>query len=140
MRVFKAKVKIHFPQGTTLGEMLMKISGLDSPKVTDAAQKGAVWLQRQGKGKILKARDIRIILRPEDLVTFNYDVRILSLKVTELPTLVSESKHYGVWYKPAGMVTQGTQTGDHTLFFALWKQRSEKSPTSSIDSTGRRWD
>lgn len=126
MKIFKAKVKDHFPQGSTLGEVLKKISKLDDLKVGEAAQKGAVWLQRSGKGKILKARDLRIILKPDDLVTLNYDERVLSIKLKDHPVLLQDSKHYGVWFKPAGMVTQGTPAGDHTSLLRLVEIEKKK--------------
>ena len=50
MRIYKTKVEKLFPQGTNLGELLQKLSSLPLEKVSDAALKGAVTLQRNGKG------------------------------------------------------------------------------------------
>ncbi len=97
----------------------MKMSRLDLGHVTEAAEKGAVWRQRLGKGKILRVRDPSIVLHPNDLVIFNLDPKVLSLRTPELPRVIYEGKHYGVWYKPAGMVTQGTPSGDHTSLLRL---------------------
>jgi tRNA pseudouridine32 synthase / 23S rRNA pseudouridine746 synthase len=114
MKVFRGQVSKIFPQGAPLGEVLTSMSRLELSVAKDAAEKGAVWRQKRGKGKILRERNIATSLHPQDLIIFNYDPKVLSLKTPIPPRLIFETKHYGVWYKPAGMVSQGTQSGDHT--------------------------
>ncbi len=114
MKIYKSKVEKLFPQGTTLGEFLQKVSSLSLEKVSDAAMKGAVTLQRNSKGKILRSRDMRVKLSPHDIVQFTYDEKVLSLKVADGLASIYEGQHYSIWYKPAGMIAQGSASGDHT--------------------------
>lgn len=98
----------------SLGAFLVRLSKLPEPAVADALEKGAVTLQRGGKGKILRERNPELPLRPGDKVVFHYDKKVLSFPEFRDPELLGESKRYGVWYKPAGILSQGNQFGDHT--------------------------
>src|SRR5690606_518277 len=75
--------------------------------------KGAVWLQK-GKGKILRLRELETMLDLTDTISLFHDHRVLSIKSLEEGTCVFENSHYGVWLKPVGVITQGTQAGDHS--------------------------
>lgn len=113
MKTYKTEVKKFFPQRTTLGELLMKLTKLTPAQLGDAATKGAVWIQRQGRGKILRIRILNETITPEDIVQFNYDPKVLSLpEVTHLDSLYTD-ENYGVWIKPAGVVPQGSPASDH---------------------------
>lgn len=126
MKNFKDKVSKHFSQKTNLGEMLMKISKLTLPEVAEAADKGAVWLQKNGQGKILRARSPELVLSPNDIVSLFYDKRVLNLPYFESATCLFESKHYGIWLKPAGIVPQGTQAGDHTSLLRFVEKKKNQ--------------
>lgn len=113
MKIFNTKVGKHFSQRTTLGEVLLKISKLTEPQLTEAAAKGAVWIQRNGKGKILRSRSLKDQVSPDDIVQLFYDPRVLSIPEVKHLDCIYEDANYGVWIKPAGLVPQGSQTGDH---------------------------
>ncbi len=92
----------------------MKLSKLTSAQLEDAAAKGAVWIQRQGRGKILRIRMLNETISPEDIIQFNYDPKVLSLpEVTHLDSLYTD-ENYGVWIKPAGVMPQGSPASDHS--------------------------
>lgn len=110
MKVFKSTVK----ESVTLSALLCSSSRLSPEKISDACAKGAVWLQKGGRGKILRERNPLLTLKPSDVVTLYFDPKILSMKTLESAECVEEFRHYGVWIKKAGVVTQGTQAGDHT--------------------------
>ena len=113
MRTYKAQVKKYFPQRTTLGEVLMKMTSLPPKELGEAASKGAVWIQRGGKGKILRIRILKESVSPEDVIQLNYDPKVLRLpEVTHLDCLYEDS-NYGIWVKPPGVVPQGSATSDH---------------------------
>jgi tRNA pseudouridine32 synthase / 23S rRNA pseudouridine746 synthase len=109
-----------------LDKVLLKLTSLAETVLSDAALKGAVWLQRKGKGKIQRERDIRIPLDPTDLITFYYDPRVLSLPEYNNPELLEENSHYGIWIKPAGIMSQGTQTGDHASLLRAVEKKLKK--------------
>src|SRR5690606_9151852 len=114
MKIYKTIVSKHFQTKTSALEVLVKISKQKEELLLDAAEKGAVWLQEKNKGKILRLRDLNTILDPSDTISFFYDHRVLAIKTLEEGTCLFENSHYGVWLKPAGVVTQGTQAGDHS--------------------------
>ncbi|MGE3611558.1 MAG: RluA family pseudouridine synthase [Bacteriovoracaceae bacterium] len=92
---------------------MIKVSSLDPKIIRDAALKGAVWHQKKSQGKVLRMRALESKLHAEDSVTFYYDPKVLSLRAPEGIECISQNNNYSIWFKPAGVVTQGTQTGDH---------------------------
>lgn len=113
MKTFKAQVKKFFPQRTTLGDFLMKLTPLKPHELGDAATKGAVWIQRRGKGKILRIRSLKETIDPEDVIQFFYDPKVLKLPEVNNLEAIYEDENYGVWIKPPGVVPQGSQASDH---------------------------
>ena len=73
--------------------------------------KGAVWLKRKNS-KMKRLRRASTSLNPGDQVEIYYDSDLLALQPPKAVCL-SDQKHYSVWFKPAGMLAQGTQYGDH---------------------------
>lgn len=114
MRTFNVNVSKYFTEKAKLGEVLQKATNLGIDVLSDAAAKGALWHQKMGKGKILKARDMRLIVNPADKLTLYYDPRILSYPELKEAKCLHETEYYGIWLKEAGVLPQGTQTGDHT--------------------------
>ena len=94
---------------------------LPRAKLTDAAAKGAVWLQKKIASKAeknhyrnpLRLRDFEQSIDTGDLVLVNYNPAVLATKPM-LPVLVSDEVNYSVWNKPSGMLSQGSRWGDHT--------------------------
>jgi tRNA pseudouridine32 synthase/23S rRNA pseudouridine746 synthase len=70
---------------------------------------GAVWLVRKGQHRI---RRVTAELRVGDEIRLYFDDQLLNL---EAPAgiLIEETKDWGVWFKPPGLLSQGTQYGDH---------------------------
>jgi tRNA pseudouridine32 synthase/23S rRNA pseudouridine746 synthase len=83
---------------------------LSKTKIKDAMNKGAVWLKRNGRMKRL--RKASAPLAAGDHIELHYDERLLSISPPEA-YLISDRKHYSVWFKPAGLMAQGTMFGDH---------------------------
>lgn len=113
MKIYKSQVNKFFPQPTTLGDFLLKLTKLTSVDLADAAHKGAVWIQRKGKGKILRIRSLQEKVIPEDVIQLFFEPKVLKLPEVNKLEAVYEDSHFGVWIKPAGIVPQGSQTGDH---------------------------
>lgn len=126
MRTFNILVSKYFTEKAKLGEVLQKATSLSIEVLTDAAAKGAVWHQRLGKGKILKVRDVRVIINPADKLTLYFDPRILSYPELKEAHSLHESEHYGIWIKAAGVVPQGTQAADHTSLLRYVEKQRKK--------------
>lgn len=91
-------------------ELLAEGTGLSKQRIKDAMNKGAVWWTL--KGKTLRMRRATKVLQRGSTIQFFYDEQVLSRK-PENATLIYDAGRYSVWFKPAGMLAQGSQWGDH---------------------------
>lgn len=95
----------------TACDFLAACTSLSKSRVKDAMTKGAVWLKRQ-KGKQQRLRRATADLRPGDILSIYYDKTLLSITPPRAE-LISDQKRYSAWFKPAGLMSQGTKYGDH---------------------------
>ncbi|MCP3664397.1 MAG: RluA family pseudouridine synthase [Gammaproteobacteria bacterium] len=91
-------------------ELLSEVSGLSRQQVKQVMQQGAVWLGRNGGTRRL--RRVRSKLKAGDELHLYYDEKILSSR-TQPAELIKDEGEYSVWYKPKGMLSQGSRWGDH---------------------------
>ncbi len=108
-------------------DLLAVHTGLSKTCLKDAMNKGALWLSRKGQGRI-RLRKATFRLQKGDALELNYDPNVLSL---EPPTAfcLKDFDAYSIWFKPANLLTQGTEFGDHAsllrqveLFFTPRRQ------------------
>jgi len=83
---------------------------LSKGQLKQAITKGALWLT-QGQ-HTQRLRRIKRSLKKGNELHFYYNQAILSVKVDNA-TLISDENHYSVWYKPYGMLSQGSKWSDH---------------------------
>lgn len=100
----------------TAVDALARASALPKGRIKDALAKGAVTLTRGGKTKRL--RRATFALQRGDTLALHYNPDLLAL-VPPSPELVADEKQYSVWNKPAGLLAQGTQEGDHCSLLRL---------------------
>ena len=93
------------------GAFLFRKTGLSLLRIQDALAKGALRLKRRGQ-KRFRLRRGEILLGAGDDVVFYYDEEILA-RVPPEADLVEDRKDYSVWFKPPGLMTQGSPRGDH---------------------------
>ena len=91
-------------------DLLAEGTGLSKQRIKDAMNKGAVWWTL--KGKTLRLRRATKMLARGSCIQFFYDQQVLARK-PETAQLIHDAQGYSVWYKPAGMLSQGSQWGDH---------------------------
>lgn len=90
--------------------LLAAASGLSKMRIKDAMAKGAVWLKnRNGQQRL---RRVTQAVQPGERLDLYYDPAVLAL-APEPAGLVADCKEYSVWFKPAGMLSQGSPYGDH---------------------------
>lgn len=111
-------------------DILAGVCQLSKIVIKDAMQKGAVWLKRPGS-KEQRIRKARFELQAGDRLSLYYDSQILNLKPSQ-PHLVARQKTYSVWYKPAGLLTQGTRFGDHCSLLRFVEKQPEFGGTIKL--------
>jgi len=95
----------------TAAEFLAQHTGISKRGIKDAMNKGAVWLKKKN-GKALRIRRATAALKPGDDLACYYDAKLLAMEPRPAQC-ISDQRRYSVWFKPAGMVSQGTLYGDH---------------------------
>lgn len=90
--------------------------GLSRQKIKDAMAKGACWWTH--KGKRLRLRRATKELKPGIRLQLYYDEKVLARK-PEGPVLLEDLERYTVWFKPHGLLAQGSQWGDHCSLLRL---------------------
>jgi len=84
---------------------------LSKSRLKDMMNKGAVW-HVDSKGRRNRLRRAMSDLKVGDRLEIFYDDELLAIK-PPLPHLVADLTHYSVWDKPAGLLSEGTDWGDH---------------------------
>lgn len=92
-------------------EFLAAFAPLSKAKLKEAMDKGAVWLKRTGHAR-RRLRRVKTELRPGDTITLYYDEQVLAQPAPQA-FCVADHGLYSVWFKPAGLLAQGTDYGDH---------------------------
>jgi len=91
-------------------DLLSLETGLSRSRIKDAMSKGAVWT---GKGKKMhRLRRASTVGKKGMYVEMHYDERLLSVTAPQAKCLL-DRKAYSGWFKPAGLMSQGTLFGDH---------------------------
>ena len=92
-------------------ELLSNTVHLSKQEIKQALQKGCVWLQRGSTTNRL--RRAKKALKVGDIVHMYYNPSVLK-QVVEDAILIDDQQTYSVWYKPYGMLCQGSKWSDHT--------------------------
>lgn len=95
----------------TACDALAACSGLSKARIKQAMNKGAVWHQG-GKTKLRRLRKATAVVKAGDRLVLYYNPSILAIIPPEADCRL-DMTHYSIWYKPAGLMTQGTRYGDH---------------------------
>lgn len=106
----RTQIDITVDSNQTAVDALAQASGLPKQRIKDAMAKGACWWTQ--KGKVVRLRKAKRELRAGSRIQLFYDDQVL-LKVPEPPRLVQDLRSYSVWFKPHGLLSQGSQWGDH---------------------------
>ena len=91
-------------------DVLAAEAKLPKGRIKDAMVKGAVWHRSKGKRRRLRRATAR--LASGDVLELHYDPALLALRPAE-PQLLDDRGRYSLWFKPAGLMAQGTDYGDH---------------------------
>ena len=83
---------------------------LSNNEIKQAINKGALWLTR-GKNT-QRLRRLKRPLKANDTLHFYYNQKVLS-STPLAAKLIADFTDYSVWYKPYGMLSNGTKWSDH---------------------------
>lgn len=106
----RRKFDVTTEQPTTASEALSEASGLSRQRIKDAMNKGACWWTL--KGKQVRLRRATKEVKAGTRLQLYYDENVLNRK-PEAPILIKDKSRYSVWFKPHGLLAQGSQWGDH---------------------------
>ncbi|MBL4900234.1 MAG: RluA family pseudouridine synthase [Colwellia sp.] len=96
---------------TTLFDSLAKTNNaLSKAQLKQAISKGALWLTRNKHTRRL--RRVKKVLQQGDELHFYFNEAVLASEVAEA-ILISDEVDYSVWFKPFGMLSQGSKWSDH---------------------------
>ena len=85
-------------------------NALSKTQLKQAISKGALWLTRNKHTQRL--RRVKKVLLSGDELHFYYHSSVLASEVPDA-MLISDETDYSVWYKPYGMLSQGSKWSDH---------------------------
>jgi tRNA pseudouridine32 synthase/23S rRNA pseudouridine746 synthase len=95
-------------------DLLAKNTSFSRQKIKQIMHKGAVWLT-QGK-QTRRLRRANKTLKRNQILHLYYNEKVLAQ--TEFQAqLIADEHDYSVWFKPKGMLSQGTKYGDHSTIY-----------------------
>ena len=97
---------------TNAVNLLAEATGLSKQRIKQIMQKGAVWLEAKKTGKPRRLRRASKILVMGDELHLYYDEQVLE-SIPTSPQLIADQGEYSIWYKPYGLLSQGSKWGDH---------------------------
>lgn len=107
----KIQLQITVKVSTSLVDFIAANTELSKSTIKKVLNFGDVWLTQAGAKKPKRIRRATKTLSPGDTVAFYYDAKLLH-QTTAKPELVLDTPHWGIWYKPADIPSQGTPFGD----------------------------
>ena len=94
---------------TAIDLLCQQVPELSKGRLKDAMSKGAVVLAGKGQKRLRRAQTQ---LQSGQQLQLHYDDDLLQ-RQCESAQLISDQQQYSVWFKPAGMLSQGNEWGDH---------------------------
>jgi tRNA pseudouridine32 synthase/23S rRNA pseudouridine746 synthase len=108
---FTFKGPVHQSDPHEAAAFLTRHTGLSKARIKDAMNKGAVWLRRKGRARE-RLRRATATLKEGDTLELHYDPVLLSIDPPKAQCIMDRGS-YSIWHKPAGLLTEGTDYGDH---------------------------
>ncbi len=105
---FEKHLDIDKPQKAV--EALKQATNFSKQQLKQVMAKGAVWLTHHDSTQRLRRADK--VLSSGDTLHLYYDEALLNQQPDDA-ILVADEGAYSIWYKPYGMLSQGSKWGDH---------------------------
>lgn len=94
----------------TAVDILGESTELSKQLIKKAMTKGAVWLTKKNTTQRIRRADK--LLKPGNTLHIYYDEQVLE-RQADKAILIHDAGIYSIWYKPYGMLSQGSKWGDH---------------------------
>ncbi len=121
MNKFELHLTITIANSTVIAELSNNCQ-LSISQIKQAITKGALWLSR-GRST-LRLRKVKKELYVNDELHFYYDKNVLN-QTPPQAKLISDQTEYSIWFKPYGMLSQGSKWSDHCTI-ARWAETQLK--------------
>ena len=118
---FESHIKVDSNDKTAV-DILHNETALSRQVVKQAMNKGAVWLTHQQYTQRIRRADKQP--KPGDELHIYYDEQVLKQQPAEA-VLIADETIYSIWYKPRGMLSQGSKWGDHCTI-NRWIEKNHK--------------
>jgi len=96
--------------GLTAADVLVQSGKLSKQAIKLAMKKGAVWLTRGEQTQRLRRASRKLNLN--DTLHLYYNAKLLASEPAKA-ILIADEGDYSVWYKPCGLLSQGSKWADH---------------------------
>lgn len=90
--------------------LVAQVPALSKARLKDAMTKGAVLWRRAKQQKRLRRAQTELLIG--DSLELHYDADLLTRNAEDCE-LLKDLSHYSLWFKPAGVLSQGNEWGDH---------------------------
>lgn len=95
-------------------KLLAEKAGMSQQLLKKYMNLGAVWLERGGSVRRLRRASTKV--QPDDKLHFYCDESLLQEDVKEA-VLIEDCGGYSFWFKPSGMLSQGSKWGDANTIY-----------------------
>lgn len=109
------KFKVGPKDNLTLVDLLHEKTGMSKSRLKVVLTRGGVWL---GRKKRLRVRRATSQVMVGDVLEVYDDPKLENADVSQVYAL-EDKEHFGVWYKPANVFSQGTPYGDEGSMLRL---------------------
>ena len=94
-----------------MADFLAERTGLSKGRIKHALNCGALRVKKR-KGGLQRLRRATAPVPAGSMISFHYDDALLAIKPPP-SELLEDVGEYSVWFKPPGVLSQGTEWGDH---------------------------
>ena len=95
--------------GTWVIDALTEVSDFSKSEIKRFMNSGAVWIHTGRKQRVV--RKASSTLKKDEKVKLYFDPNIKEFDMAKV-RCVHDTHNWGIWYKPAGLLSQGTKYGD----------------------------
>lgn len=114
---------------TTTIDWLTPVVKMSKQKIKQIMSKGAVWHTHDNHTQ--RVRRAKKKLKIGDELHLYYDEQVLAQTPTPAK-LIADEGSYSIWYKPYGMLSQGSKWGDHCTIQRWAEQHIEPQRTAFV--------